>query len=378
MTTTLNPSDTVAGVTFSNGNLTGSWSTSGSGGTTRATTGKSTGKWVIALKYNAVSDFGPGFGFCNGSYSTSLILGDPGVSQPSADNFSLYNFGWMEVSGNTIQNGLPQPSNGVTRYIAFDIPNRRIYTMLDSDGVWWGFNGALTGGVTPDNDTTGAAAFDFSGVLAASQTWYPAVGWYEGNGVANNVTLDPTAAGHGLTTFSPWDATSNPTFSFAGSGSAALKSAVVLTPSGAGSPAFKSASALKAGGTGALTPLSASALKTSGAGAFAALMAAKLSAAGVASLSASPNLPSFTIGGASAISLRAAMRLSSGGAGAFTPSTAGNPVPFSMSGAASVALIGTSFGWTAAPLNGLSWAAQPSNALGWSPQSPGNTTWTKR
>jgi hypothetical protein len=379
VTTTLNPSDTVSGVTFSNGNLTGSWSTSGSGGTTRATTGKSSGKWVIALKYNTVSDFGPGFGFCNATYSTSNVLGDPGVSQPNADNFSLYNFGWMEVSGNQIKSGLPQPTNGVTRYIAFDIPNRRIYTMLDSDGVWWGFNGALTGGVTPDNDTTGAAAFDFSGVLAASETWYPAVGWYESNGVSNNVTLDPAAVGHGLSTYSPWDTTSNPSFTFTGASSAAVRSASAAAYAGSASVTLKSAMALASGGAGSLTPRIAASLKTTSVAAFSALMAAKLSATGVASLNIGPSLPTLAISGASSAAIRAAMKLQTAGVGTFTPSTAGNPTPFSMAGAASISLLGNSFGWSPASAIGPMWTVQPgSGATSWHPQSPGSQAWTKQ
>lgn len=171
-------------VTLSNSNLTAT-KTNNSDRTVLSDTSYSSGKRVFAITLGAtVTNLGPG-------------LARPGsnAAEYAGDNATSLSI----ISGTGIfYNGAattPSPTWSASDkcFIAVDFTNSRMWWKDGAGGTW---TGTATG--DPDANTNGynISALQNSGALL------PALGMFT-NG--SSATLDPTASGHGLSTFTPWD-----------------------------------------------------------------------------------------------------------------------------------------------------------------------------
>lgn len=171
-------------VTLSNSNLTAT-KTNNSDRTVLSDTSYSSGKRVFAITLGAtVTNLGPG-------------LARPGsnAAEYAGDNATSLSI----ISGTGIfYNGAattPAPTWSASDkcYIAVDFGASRMWWKDGAGGTWTG-----TASGDPDAGTNGynISALQNSGALL------PALGMFT-NG--SSATLDPTASGHGLSTFTPWD-----------------------------------------------------------------------------------------------------------------------------------------------------------------------------
>lgn len=179
-------------------------------GTVRSILGRTKGRYVVAFKTKSFDNHAPYFGFCESAFTlTDNVCGLVAPAAPSVNNFAFTcaasDYG-LYAGGSQTATNHHDAGPGETFFIAFDLDKRCFYAKRNNT-LWVGFGGELTGGTTPDTDTTRAAAYDFSGVIVANGLWFPAMG-YDTDGTGGtgcSAEIDPSAFGHGLTTFLPWD-----------------------------------------------------------------------------------------------------------------------------------------------------------------------------
>jgi hypothetical protein len=174
-------------VTLSNSNLTAT-KTNNSDRTVLSDTSYSSGKRVFAITLgSSVTNLGPGLarpgsnaGEYAGDNATSLsIISGTGI---------FYNGGATTP--------VPTWSASDKCFIAVDFGASRMWWKDGAGGTWTG-----TASGDPDAGTNGynISALQNSGALL------PALGMFSSG---TSATLDPTASGHGLSTFTPWDSSS--------------------------------------------------------------------------------------------------------------------------------------------------------------------------
>jgi hypothetical protein len=121
---TLNPADSAAGFTFSNGNLT--WSNSTNTQVTRSTTSKTTGKWYFETRVDNVTG-SLRTGIANSSLSLSGSFG------LDANGVAVLSTGQLAFNYSTLCN-FSAVSAGDIIGVAFDVPNSLIYFSVN--GTW--------------------------------------------------------------------------------------------------------------------------------------------------------------------------------------------------------------------------------------------------
>lgn len=176
----------AASIALSGSNLIAT-KTGNSDATGIADTGYSSGKRVFSIVMNVVSDAAPALSRVASGLTT--YPGDNATSLSVIPGTGIYYNGVTTTPAPTV-------ANGNTVFIAVDFTNSRLWWRVGTGGQWNG-----SGTANPDTNVGG---YNMS-ALQASGALYPAAGFFSSGG---QQTLDPTAAGHGLSTFTPWDAAS--------------------------------------------------------------------------------------------------------------------------------------------------------------------------
>ena len=169
MPTTWNPSETDAGLSLSNGNLTYSRNTAS--GKTRALQGHRAGKKYFEIHVDQATSTGSAFGLSKGGVDlTALEAGQRGVLLFTGSG-SLY------VNGAT-KTGPGLPVTGSTVRFAVDFSNLQVWINING-GNWNG-----SGTADPASNTGG---YDLSAFIGSAVPLFPvAIAWASGNaGTAN-------------------------------------------------------------------------------------------------------------------------------------------------------------------------------------------------
>lgn len=187
--TTLNPSGAGAGISFSNGNLTASMSSTASVGAV-STTSKSSGKYYFEVTIGATANYYE-LGIGNSSYSTSA---NPG----SANSAGYGSNGFLNVNSGQCSGTFATYGSGAVIGIAVDVTNALLYVAL---------NNTYQNSSNPVSGTGGCS-------LGISPPYFAALGFFAGSQSANfTVNFGNTAFVYSPPTgFSRWDllATSTP------------------------------------------------------------------------------------------------------------------------------------------------------------------------
>jgi len=178
MTVTLNPSDTTADITLSNGNLTATFTKSVYPAAVRATVGFSTGKLYFEWQLGGALPSNCNAGFA--SASESLI----GVGGSANSVHANTEYNQVQFNNTTLGGWLVSSSSGDWCACAIDIDNALIwYKELGSGGNW---NNSGTA-----NPATGSGGFSVAGLT--NLPWYPELDFYAQGNSISTVNFGATA-----------------------------------------------------------------------------------------------------------------------------------------------------------------------------------------
>ena len=187
MPTTWNPSETDAGLSLSNGNLTYSRNTAS--GKTRALQGHRAGKKYFEIHVDQATSTGSAFGLSKGGADlTTLEAGQRGVLLFTGSG-SLY------VNGAT-KTGPGLPVTGSTVRFAVDFSNLQ---------VWININGGNWNGSGTADPATNTGGYDLSAFIGSAVPLFPvAIAWASGN--AGTANFGASAFSYAMPSgFTAWD-----------------------------------------------------------------------------------------------------------------------------------------------------------------------------
>lgn len=197
MTTTWDPAHSTSNFALSGGNLTATCTATGGGFSAFGSAGYSTGKRVVSLSLGLANN--PAIGLGTPSSPTSSYIGNGG----DTTNIAWWQGGQIQFNGSTIDS-CPSWGTGDLLFIAIDFSTGSAWLKKGSGGTWVG-----TGNVASNPDA-GSGGYNFTGPgFGSGVTGLPACSAYL---LGDAITLDPTATGHGLSSFTSWDAGGGATF----------------------------------------------------------------------------------------------------------------------------------------------------------------------
>jgi hypothetical protein len=187
-TNTLNPSDTAANITLTNGNRTATKSTAAAWASIRAVASKTTGLWYFEFTSAAsvTSGGGTAVGVSSGTASLTIAAGD---QQSPSDVIVARDGGTIEYNNAASVNDVTHfawNTGSVTVQIAVDVGSRLFWAKpLNGTALGWNNSGSA-------NPATGTGGISFAGSGAV----FPVVGLF------SNTTPDAGTINFGQTGFS--------------------------------------------------------------------------------------------------------------------------------------------------------------------------------